>query len=57
MPSSDPESLRRALDYYIVNPLKQSLLSDALRQHIDNNFSKKAVISTIKGIYSNFVPH
>lgn len=57
VPSSDPESLRRALDYYINNPLKQELFGNALRQHIDNNFSKKAVISTIKGIYSNFVPH
>ena len=57
IPSSDPESLRRALDYYIDNPLKQELFGNALRQHIDNNFSKKAVISTIKGIYSNFVPH
>ena len=57
VPSSDPESLRRALDFYIDNPLKQELFGNALRQHIDNNFSKKAVISTIKGIYSNFVPH
>lgn len=57
VPSSDPESLRRALDYYINNPLKQELFGNALRQHIDNNFSKKTVISTIKGIYSNFVPH
>ncbi|UAB74727.1 glycosyltransferase [Mesoflavibacter sp. SCSIO 43206] len=57
IPSSDPESLRRALDYYIDNPLKQELFGNALRQHIDNNFSKKTVISTIKGIYSNFVSH
>ena len=57
VPPSDPESLRHALDYYIDNPLKQELFGNALRQHIDNNFSKKAVISTIKGIYSNFVPH
>lgn len=57
VPPSDPESLRHALDYYINNPLKQELFGNALRQHIEDNFSKKAVISTIKGIYSNFVPH
>ena len=55
--SENPNALSEALGSYINNPSKREVLGHSLYLHIDKNFSKKAIISTIKGIYSNFVPH
>ncbi|MBN2868120.1 MAG: glycosyltransferase, partial [Flavobacteriaceae bacterium] len=57
VPSENPNALGEAINDYINNPSKRELLGHSLHLHIDKNFSKKAIIDTIKGIYSNFVPH
>lgn len=57
VPSENIEALSNALEYFINNPSKREMLGHSLYLHIDKNFSKKAIISIIKGIYSNFVPH
>ncbi|MBB3123521.1 glycosyltransferase involved in cell wall biosynthesis [Mesoflavibacter sabulilitoris] len=57
VPSENSNALSEALESYINNSSKREVLGHSLYLHIDKDFSKKAVISTIKGIYSNFVPH
>lgn len=57
VPSENPNALGEALESYINNSSKRELLGHSLHLHIDKNFSKKAIIDTIKGIYSNFVPY